>query len=99
MTPGNLLTLAALLFTIGIVGVIIRRNALVILMSVELMLNAANLTLLTFSRMRGDDGGHVLAFMVIAVAASEAAVGLAIVIHVFRHFRNINVDDVGDLKH
>lgn len=99
MTPGNLLTLAAILFTIGIAGVVIRRNALVILMSVELMLNAANLTLLTFSRMRGDDGGHVLAFMVIAVAASEAAVGLAIVIHVFRHFRNINVDDVSDLKH
>jgi NADH-quinone oxidoreductase subunit K len=98
VTPGMLLTFAALLFIIGVVGVLTRRNALVILMSVELMLNAANLTLLTFARVRGDNGAHVLAFMVIAVAASEAAVGLAIVIHVFRHFRTVNVDEVQQLK-
>jgi NADH-quinone oxidoreductase subunit K len=99
VTPGMLLTLAALLFMTGVVGVLVRRNALVILMSVELMLNAANLTLLTFARVRGDNGAHVLAFMVIAVAASEAAVGLAIVIHLFRHYRNVNVDEVDQLKH
>jgi NADH-quinone oxidoreductase subunit K len=99
LTPNAVLLLAALLFAIGVAGVIARRNALVILMSVELMLNASNLTLLAFSRIRGDVGGHVLAFMVIAIAASEAAVGLAIVIHVFRHFRGVNVDDVNDLKH
>jgi NADH-quinone oxidoreductase subunit K len=98
VTPGMLLTLAALLFVIGVTGVLVRRNALVILMSVELMLNAANLTLLTFARVRGDNGAHVLAFMVIAVAASEAAVGLAIVIHLFRHFRSVNVDEVDQLK-
>jgi NADH-quinone oxidoreductase subunit K len=98
VTPGHVLTLAALLFVIGVAGVLIRRNALVILMSIELMLNAANLTLLTFARVRGDNAAHVLAFLVIAVAASEAAVGLAIVIHVFRHYRGVNVDEVNDLK-
>lgn len=98
MTPGNLLLLSTFLFVIGVVGVLVRRNVLVILMSIELMLNAANLALLTFARVRGENDAHVLAFMVIAVAASEAAVGLAIVIHLFRHFRSVNVDEIKELK-
>ena len=93
------LILAAILFMIGACGVMTRRNALVILMSIELMLNAANLTFLTFARMHGDHQGHVMVFFVIAVAAAEAAVGLAIVLAVFRHKRAVNVDDVRALKH
>ncbi|MFT7621951.1 MAG: NADH-quinone oxidoreductase subunit K [Myxococcota bacterium] len=92
------LILAAILFSIGAAGVMTRRNALVILMSVELMLNAANLTFLAFARMHGDNTGHVMVFFVIAVAAAEAAVGLAIVLNVFRHKRTVNVDDIRALK-
>ena len=92
------LILAAVLFTIGVAGVMTRRSALVILMSVELMLNSANLTFLAFSRMHGDNTGHVMVFMIIAVAAAEAAVGLAIVLSVFRHKRSVNVDDVKALR-
>jgi len=92
------LVLAAVLFCIGMAGVLTRRNALVILMSVELMLNAANLTLLAFARLHGDNTGHVMVFFVIAVAAAEAAVGLAIVLNVFRHKRSVNVDDIKALR-
>ena len=92
------LVLAAVLFTIGVAGVLTRRNALVILMSVELMLNSANLTFLAFARMHGDNTGHVMVFMTIAVAAAEAAVGLAIVLSVFRHKRSVNVDDAKALR-
>ena len=96
---GHFLVLAALLFLIGTVGVLLRRNALIILMSVELMLNAANMTLLTFSRMWGDISGHTFALIVIAVAAAEAAVGLAIVVAVFRGRRNVDVDKLTTLRH
>ena len=96
---GHFLVLAAVLFLIGVGGVLIRRNALIILMSVELMLNAANMTLLTFSRMWGDISAHTFALIVIAVAAAEAAVGLAIVMAVFRGRRNVDVDRLTTLRH
>ena len=95
----DFLILAAALFAIGVLGVIIRRNALIVLMSVELMLNAANLTLLAFARQWNDQRAHALAMMVIAVAAAEAAVGLAILVGVFRATRHANVDRLTTLKH
>ncbi|MBA3818066.1 MAG: NADH-quinone oxidoreductase subunit NuoK [Deltaproteobacteria bacterium] len=96
---GHFLVLAAVLFLIGVGGVIVRRNALIILMSVELMLNAANMTLLTFARMWGDLSAHTFALIVIAVAAAEASVGLAIVVAVFRGRRNVDVDRLTTLRH
>jgi NADH-quinone oxidoreductase subunit K len=96
---GHFLVLAAVLFLIGVAGVLIRRNALIILMSIELMLNAANMTLLTFSRMWGDISAHTFALIVIAVAAAEAAVGLAIVVAVFRGRHNVDVDRLTTLRH
>lgn len=97
----HFLVLAAVLFLIGVAGVLIRRNALIILMSVELMLNAANMTLLAFSRMWGKTealSAHTFALMVIGVAAAEAAVGLAIVVAVFRGRRNVDVDRLTTLR-
>jgi NADH-quinone oxidoreductase subunit K len=88
------LYLAAILFTIGLSGVVLKRNALIVMMCVELMLNAANLTFLAFARQSGNVSGHVVAFFVIAVAAAEAAVGLAIVIAIFRTRGGLNVDEV-----
>jgi NADH-quinone oxidoreductase subunit K len=99
---GHFLVLAAVLFLIGVAGVLIRRNALIILMSVELMLNAANVTLLVFSRMWGTEAAlsaHTFALIVIAVAAAEAAVGLAIVVAVFRGRHNVEVDRLNTLRH
>jgi NADH-quinone oxidoreductase subunit K len=93
------LVVAALLFVIGMFGVMVRRNALVGFMCVELMLNAANLTFLAFARQRGDDLGHVNAFFVIAVAAAEAAIGLAVVIAVFRSRGTVNIQDIRTMKH
>jgi NADH-quinone oxidoreductase subunit K len=96
---GHFLVLAAILFLIGMAGVLVRRNALIILMSVELMLNAANMTLIAFSRMWGDLSAHTFALIVIAVAAAEASVGLAIVVAVFRGRRNVDVDRLTALRH
>lgn len=93
------LELAAVLFAIGSLGVILRRNALIILMSIELQLNAANLTLVAFARVHQDAHAHAFAFTVIAVAAAEAAVGLAILVGIFRNRRSINVDELTLLKH
>lgn len=93
------LVLAAAIFCLGILGVMIRRNALVVFMSIELMLNATNLTFLAFARERGDMAGHVSAFFIIAVAAAEAAVGLAIVISLFRARGTVNIDEVHSMKH
>jgi len=93
------LVLAAILFVMGMFGVMVRRNALVVFMCVELMLNAANLTFLAFARMRGDDLGHVNAFFVIAVAAAEAAIGLAVVIAIFRSRGTVNIGDIKTMKH
>ena len=92
------LWLAAILFTIGLSGVLLKRNALILMMSIELMLNAANLTFLAFARQHGDVGGHAIAFFIIAVAAAEAAVGLAIVIAIFRTRGSLNVDEVNALR-
>lgn len=92
------LALAAFLFGIGLAGVVVKRNLLVVFMCIELMLNAANLTFLAFARQSGNLAGHVSVFFVIAVAAAEAAVGLAIVIAVFRTRSTLNVDEVSTLR-
>ena len=99
ITYGHFLVLAAVLFAIGATGVLVRRNALIIMMAIELMLNAANMTVLVFARMHGDMGGHSLAFIVIAVAAAEAAIGLAIVVAVYRARGHADVDRLAALKH
>jgi NADH-quinone oxidoreductase subunit K len=96
---GHFLVLAAVLFGIGVAGVLIRRNALIVMMSIELMLNAANMTIIVFARMHGDLGGHSLALIVIAVAAAEVAVGLAILVAVFRGRRHVDVDRLTTLKY
>lgn len=95
----HFLILSALLFTIGVAGVLLRKNVLIIMMSIELMLNAANLSILTFARLHGDLGGHSFAMVVIAVAAAEVAVGLAIVVAIFRGRRHVDVDKMNILKH
>ena len=92
------LVMAALLFSIGCVGVLIRRNVIVILMSIELMLNAVNLTFISFSHEMRSMTGHVFALFVITVAACEAAVGLAIVLALFRRRQTTDVDDVSLLR-
>jgi NADH-quinone oxidoreductase subunit K len=92
------LVVSAMLFTIGSVGVLVRKNALVIFMSVELQLNAVNLALVAFSRLNGDLHGQVLAFFSMVVAAAEVVVGLAIIVAVYRRRHSANVDDVSLLK-
>jgi NADH-quinone oxidoreductase subunit K len=99
VNPANYLVLAAIIFTIGAVGVLIRRNAIVVFMCIELMLNAANLTLVTFSRLRGSLDGQVIAFFVMVVAAAEVVVGLAIIVTIFRTRRSASVDDANLLKY
>ena len=98
MDPKAYLTVAAILFVLGVEGFILRRNMIIILMSVELMLNAVNLTLVTFARMNLDMDAHVVAFFAMALAAAESSVGLAIVIAVFRLKRTANVDDMSIMK-
>lgn len=90
--------LSAILFSIGIVGVLVRRNAIVIFLSIELMLNAANLAFVAFARQLGSVDGQVIVFFVMTVAAAEAAVGLAIIIAVFRHRQTINADELRLLR-
>jgi NADH-quinone oxidoreductase subunit K len=92
------ITLSSILFFTGIVGVIARRNPLIQLMSIELLFNAANLALVTFARTWGNNVGHIFAFLVITVAAAEAAIGLAIVVIVFRKTTFVDVDEVATLK-
>lgn len=99
------LALAAILFTIGVIGVMVRRNVIVIFMCVELMLNSVNLTILAFSRQLAAAGsenlamnGHALVIMVMAVAAAEAAVGLAIVISLYRRRETVDVEEINLLK-
>ena len=99
MVPAShYLVLAAILFAIGLTGVVVRRNALIVFMCIELMLNAANLTFLAFSRQAGNLSGHAIAFFVIAVAAAEAALGLAIVIAIFRNRRTPLVDEYDAMR-
>jgi NADH-quinone oxidoreductase subunit K len=92
------LSLAAVLFALGAIGVLVRRNVLVMFMCIELMLNAANLTFVTFSRMLGDIGGQSLVFFVLVVAAAEVVVGLGIVVAIFRRRANTTADDLHVLK-
>jgi NADH-quinone oxidoreductase subunit K len=93
------LVLAAFLFSIGAVGVLVRRNAIIVFMCVELMLNACNLTLVTFARVHGQLDGQIMAFFVMVVAAAEVVVGLAIIMAIFRTRRSASVDDVNLLKY
>ena len=95
---GWYLTLAAILFTIGVVGLLVRRNVLVMFMCVELMLNAANLTFVTFARMLNDIGGQSLVFFVLVVAAAEVVVGLGIIVAIFRRRSSATADDLHLLK-
>ena len=93
------LALSAILFVIGVLGVLLRRNVIVILMSVELMLNSVNLTLVAFSQAMGDVSGQVLVFFVMSVAAAEAAIGLAIVIAIFRNKLTVDVSEINLFKY
>ena len=99
MNESYYLLLAAMLFTIGGLGVLLRRNAILVFMSVELMLNSVNLTLVTFSRTVGTLEGQVMAFFVMVVAAAEVVVGLAIIMSIFRSRRSASVDDANLLKY
>lgn len=96
--PAQYLALAAMLFTTGVVGVLLRRNSLIIFMSIELMLNAVNINLVAFSQALGSLAGQVFALFVIAVAAAEVGIGLAIVILIYRNRETINIDEVNLLK-
>ena len=99
MSPDHYLVLAALLFVIGALGVLLRRNAILVFMCVELMLNSVNLTLVTFSREKGTLDGQIMAFFVMVVAAAEVVVGLAIIMSIFRSRRSASIDDVNLLKY
>jgi NADH-quinone oxidoreductase subunit K len=96
--PGYFLALAGLLFTVGVVGVLVRRNAIVIFMFIELMLNAVNLFFVTFARMQGNLEGQVLVFFVLVVAAAEVVVGLALILLIARRRASLDVDNVRLLK-
>ena len=98
MLVGKAVALSAILFMLGTIGALTRRNLIVILMSIELMLNAVNLALVAFSRQWGDLAGHVFVLMVIVVAAAEVAVGLGIEIALFRNRESVNVEDSSLLK-
>ena len=98
MSPNHYIVLSAILFTIGAVGFLVRRNAIVAFMCVELMLNACNLALVTFSRVHGTLDGQLAAFFVMVVAAAEVVVGLAIIVAIFRTRRSASVDDANLLK-
>lgn len=92
------LVLSAILFSIGVVGVLVRRNAIVIFMCIELMLNAINLSLVSFSSFLGNDSGQIFVFFVLTVAAAEAAVGLAIVISLYRNKETLDINKINILK-
>ena len=94
----HVIGLSAILFTIGVVGALVRRNIIVVLMSIEVMLNAVNLAFVGFARAWGDPTGHVFVLMVITVAAAEVAVGLGIVISLIRNRDTVNLEDVSLLK-
>ncbi len=92
------LVLSALLFTIGVIGVLTRRNAIIIFMCIELMLNAVNLSLVSFSSFLGNESGQMFVFFVMAVASAEAAIGLAIVISLYRNKETLDIDKINILK-
>jgi NADH-quinone oxidoreductase subunit K len=92
------LLLSAFMFCVGVLGVLIRRDAIIVFMSIELMLNSVNLSLIAFSSFLGDPTGQMLVFFVMTVAAAEAAVGLAIIIALFRNKQTVNIDEINILK-
>jgi NADH-quinone oxidoreductase subunit K len=98
ITPAHYLVLSAALFTIGVIGVMVRRNIIIILMSIELMLNAVNINLAAFSQVLGNAGGQVFALFVITVAAAEAAVGLGIILAFYRNKETLNIDEMTLMK-
>ncbi len=98
MSLNHLLILSAILFSIGAIGVLIRHNPLILFMSIELMLNAVNLTFVAFSRYLNNLDGQVLVFLVLAVAAAEVAIGLALIVALFRVRATVNVDEANSLK-
>ncbi len=98
MNPENYLYLASILFVIGAVGVLVRRNAIVVFMCIELMLNASNLAFVAFARLNGNIDGQVVAFFVMVVAAAEVVIGLAVIVTIFRTRRSASVDDPNLLK-
>ncbi len=98
MNPMNFIYLSAILFVIGAVGVVVRRNAIVVFMFIELMLNAANLAFVTFANMNGNLEGQVIAFFTMVVAACEVVVGLAIIVTIYRSRRSASVDDASLLS-
>ncbi len=99
MAPlSHYLIVSAILFTVGVAGVLLRKNAIIIFMCIELMLNAVNLTLIAFSQFLGNTEGQVLVFFVMTVAAAEAAVGLALMISIYRNKETIDVDSLDLLK-
>jgi NADH-quinone oxidoreductase subunit K len=99
MNPANYIYLSAVLFSIGAVGVLVRRNAIVVFMCIELMLNACNLAFVSFARTWGNLDGQVIAFFVMVVAAAEVVIGLAIVMTIFRTRRSASVDEANLLKY
>ncbi len=96
--PAHYITLSAVLFTIGVIGVLTRKNAIIVFMAIEIMLNAANLALVTFAMTIGDVAGLIMVLLVIAVAAAEAAVGLAIIVAMFRHRQTVNIEAFNVLR-
>ena len=99
MSPTHYLVLSAILFTLGALGVLLRRNAIVVFMSIEMMLNASNLAFVTFARANGNLAGQVVAFFVMVVAAAEVVVGLAIIVTIFRTRRAASVDEPSLLRY
>lgn len=98
MLLNQFLLLSVVLFSIGVYGVLARRNGVLVLMSIELILNAVNINLVAFSRLHGDLGGQVFALFVIAIAAAEVGVGLALVLSLYRNLRDVDLDEVDLMK-
>ena len=98
ITINHYLTLSAILFALGVFGILYRRNAIIMFMCVELMLNAVNITLVAFSKMWNQTDAQVFVFFILTVAAAESAIGLAILVTLFRSRRSINVDDIDSMK-
>jgi NADH-quinone oxidoreductase subunit K len=99
MNPANYVILSAVLFSLGAIGVLVRRNAIVVFMCVELMLNAANLAFVAFAKINGNLDGQAIAFFVMVVAAAEVVVGLAIIVQIFRTRRSVSIDEPNLLKY
>jgi NADH-quinone oxidoreductase subunit K len=98
ITLNHFLVLSGMLFTLGVVGVMLRRNGLIVFMCIELMLNSANIAFIVFAAKHGNEIGHAIVFFVMTVAAAEAAVGLAIFLALFRSKETINIDEANELK-